>query len=178
MSNADSSGQEDDIDPVTIVAARCPAEAGRWFALPCEPWDVPPDIFDDENTAYAWYENTGLWSFSGRYGGATSPLPLGVGRTPSGAYSDLARRLRGMEPVRRAGFSWYEFRWRMDATAGSASTAPSSGSGDILDGLRAWYQKEVPPAVTWVNEAFDKHRFDCYRSGHPLLWASERNVDG
>jgi hypothetical protein len=44
--------------------------------------------------------------------------------------------------------------------------------------LRAWYQKEVPPAVTWVNEAFDNHRFACYRSRHTPLSASERNVDG
>jgi len=90
----------DDIDPVTLVHARYPPDGARWLALPCEPWDVPRDIFDDDNVAFAWYENAGIQSFGGRYGGLTAAVPVGTGSTPSEAYEDLVRRVSAMQPFR------------------------------------------------------------------------------
>ena len=61
---------------------------------------MPRDIFDDENVAYAWYENAGVWHFGGIYGGAIGRVPVGVGKTPSIAFEDLIARLRRSKPVR------------------------------------------------------------------------------
>jgi hypothetical protein len=106
------------IHPVTILRARYPHDRGGWFALPCDPWDVPREIFDDENTAYAWYEETGVQSFGGRYGGLKAPVPVGIGVSPSEANEDLIAVLRTMEPFRRFGPSAdgthsydYEITW-------------------------------------------------------------------
>jgi hypothetical protein len=88
------------VRPVTVVMARYPFENKGWLALPCEPWDVPRDIFDDENTAFAWYENAGLMYFQGEYGGVTAAVPVGIGATPSTAYDDLGERIAALQPVR------------------------------------------------------------------------------
>jgi len=95
--------------------------------------DTPREIFDDDNVAYGWYENSGLMTFHGTYGGQTANVPVGVGKTPQRAYEDLIRKLREMEPVRRwdptldGGFIWqYEISW----PGGRLSTVELSNAGE------------------------------------------------
>jgi len=85
--NASDPRSFDTVYPVTIVADRYGGaySGGRWVAFPTSAEGVPDDPFGGDTFAAAWWEDA-------------EGLPIGRGRTPDDALTDLVKRLEAIPP--------------------------------------------------------------------------------